>query len=571
MKIKEVIPSEYKAVILAEDGSAWADGWVTGTGAKLLQYKGTHKFIAGNGGLYNTLLLKDNGDVYVNNPKSQDLTFLQNDAQESPFKAVAVECQMRTYFAIRTDGTIWMQGYNSSKWFGSDANLVLNKWNKIPGQPAVKFKALVKGIQLVALTEDGTVFTLADGSTNWVKKTLPGKVERILANGNGVYLAIVNGLPIGWGQSRYLTGVAATISSYKELAADWGITEPLQDIAINDNTIHFITSDGKLYGFGDNAQGEVGCRWELVNRKELYKGTQYVWNWVNAIQPNYQKEAFVSKPTHIRTDKLFKRVFGGGTYSYYKYAQDNEDNLYSWGRNKSLVLANGIAISNESIYPNALDVLAPTLVDPFSYVLAMPQEFTPGAVTAGQDQIIEGDTATLSGLASPAHSKGFSYKIEKYEWKQISGPSCTIGTPTNAQTVVKGMSNGAYIFELKVTDNNGATMTDQVSISVTIKNNAPVVYAGCDQLVIGKLTVLTGSVQDNDGTVISYKWEKVSGPEGDVIATPLSITTDISFSNAGIYVYRLTAVDDKGASSSDDVTLTVWKIGGNNYVILDKN
>ena len=59
MKIKEVIPSEYKAVFIAEDGTAWANGWVNGVGSKVIQYKGGHKFIAGNGGLYNTLPLEE--------------------------------------------------------------------------------------------------------------------------------------------------------------------------------------------------------------------------------------------------------------------------------------------------------------------------------------------------------------------------------------------------------------------------------------------------------------------------------------------------------------------------------
>lgn len=569
MKIREVIPSEYKAVFIGEDGLAYANGWVGGTtGAKVLPYNGNHKFISGNGGLYNTLLLKENGDVYVNNQNSTDLKLLQYDVNGNEFYANAVECQMQTYFAIRTDGMIWMQGYNSSKWFGTDTNLILNKWNKIPGQPNVKFKAIVKGIQLVALTDDGIVYTLSNGSTNWVKKSLPGAVEKILANDNGTYIAIIKGLPVGWGQSRYLTGVTGTISTYKDLATDWGVTAPLRDIALNANTVHFIDSEGKLWGMGDNAQGEVGNGWELINKQDLYKGKQYVWNWVSPITSAYQEIAFVPKPVHIRTDKLFTRVFGGGTYSYYKYAIDTEGKLYSWGRNKSVVLGNGVSITNESVLPNAIDVLTPIEVDPFTYSTG-PSDllfFVPGTLSAGSDQVIDTNSVLLQGTATPSASKKFSYKIVSWEWTKKSGPSCKINSTGNAgEVAITEMSNGTYVFELKVTDDNTATMVDTVSITVDIKNQAPTVTAFKDQFIVGTSTVLFADAEDIDGNIVNVRWEKVGGPDGDIIGSPEKVVTRVSFTNIGKYIYKITAIDDKGATAADEVAVTVISLGVEGY------
>lgn len=566
MKIKEVIPSEYKAVFIGEDSLAYANGWVGGTiGAKVIPYNGGHKFITGNGGLYNTLLLEENGDVYVNNPNSPTLTALLTDVQGSLFRATAVECQMRTYFAIRNDGSIWMQGYNSSRWFGTDASITLNGWNKIPGQPNVRFKSIVKGVQLVALTEGGIIYTLTDGSTSWVKKSMPGVVERILANDNGTYIAIINGLPVGWGQSRYLTGVTGTISTYRELAADWGLTAPLRDIALNANTVHFIDSEGKLFGMGDNAQGEVGCGWELVNRKELYKGTQYIWNWVSPMTASYQEIAFVPKPVQIRTDKLFTRIFGGGTYSYYKYAMDTDGKLYSWGRNKSVVLGNGLAVSNESAIPNGLDVLTPTEIDPFSYNIPMPEQFIPGTVSAGWDQVIDRNATILVGSATPSQSKTFSYKIVKWEWRKLLGPSCKMDNINDSSMSVTEMANGNYTFELKVTDNNGATMVDTVSVTVDVKNLAPIVTAFKDQFIVGTSTVLYADAEDRDGNIVGVKWEKVSGPDGDVIGSAERAVTRVSFANIGKYVYKITAIDDKGATAADEIGVTVISLGVEGY------
>lgn len=560
MKIKEVSISEYKSVFIAEDGTAWAHGWVNAVGGKLVQYKGGHKFISAVGGLYNTLLLKENGDVYINNPNSQDLKFLQYDNSGVAFRAIAVESKLSKYYAVRDDGTIWIQSGTS--------------WTKLSNQPVVKFKSIVKGVQLVALAEDGTVYTLADNSPNWVKKTLPGKVERIMTNGNGTYIAIINGLPVGWGQSRYLTGITGTISGYKELSLDWGITAPLIDIGLGDNALHFITSDNKLFGFGDNAQGEVGVGWELVNRKEIYKGTQYTWNWINAMQPTYQSVAFVTKPTHISPEKKFKRVYAGGTYSYYRFAQDIDGNPYSWGRNKAVVLANGIANANESAYPNALDVLSPTQVDPFAYTIPLFDgslyQFIPGVINAGADQLIDQDNIVLKGSATPAGSKTFLYTIVDYDWVQLSGPKCMMDQSGDGSLSVDNMSNGVYVFQLTATDNNGATMTDTVSITVDIKNSLPIVNAFYDQFVIGNSSLLIGKAKDVDGNVVSTLWEKVSGPDGDHIVEPSSIVTEVSFTVAGNYIYKLTATDDKGASSSKEVKVEVGIWGEDDYILLRK-
>jgi hypothetical protein len=58
--------------------------------------------------------------------------------------------------------------------------------------------------------------------------------------------------------------------------------------------------------------------------------------------------------------------------------------------------------------------------------------------------------------------------ISSYAWSQVSGPStATIATSTQAQTAVSGLTvAGTYVFQLKVTDANGATASAQVSVVV---------------------------------------------------------------------------------------------------------
>lgn len=89
-------------------------------------------------------------------------------------------------------------------------------------------------------------------------------------------------------------------------------------------------------------------------------------------------------------------------------------------------------------------------------------------------------------------------------------------------------------------------------------NKLPLVAAGIDQsikLPISEVT-LKGEVSDSDGSVISLIWEKISGGLG-TIATPTQSTTKVTGLALGSYMFRLTAIDDKGGSTSDDLKITV--------------
>jgi hypothetical protein len=74
------------------------------------------------------------------------------------------------------------------------------------------------------------------------------------------------------------------------------------------------------------------------------------------------------------------------------------------------------------------------------------------------------------------------------------------------------------VFQLRVTDNKGASSTDTVKITVsdgsTPTNQPPIANAGQDQTVGSKANVtLNGSLSsDPDGTIISYKWVQTGGP-----------------------------------------------------------
>lgn len=158
--------------------------------------------------------------------------------------------------------------------------------------------------------------------------------------------------------------------------------------------------------------------------------------------------------------------------------------------------------------------------------------------------------------------------IVKYAWSKVSGPTSFLIVSTDfMNTVVSHLVAGTYVFRLMVTDNNGATANDDVTVVVnnvaSPGNQAPIAKAGNDISVSlpSSGIVLDGSASsDADGKIISYKWVKISGPTTFTLLTPLATTTVLSNMVAGTYVFQLTVTDDKGATGTDTVTVTAVEL-----------
>jgi hypothetical protein len=121
------------------------------------------------------------------------------------------------------------------------------------------------------------------------------------------------------------------------------------------------------------------------------------------------------------------------------------------------------------------------------------------------------------------------------------------------------LSAGTYTFQLTVTDDKGATASDNVNVTVSStppSNQSPTANAGANVTTTSTSVTLNGSGSDPDGTIASYAWSKVSG-SGGTITSPNSASTTITGLSVGTYTFRLTVSDDKGATGSDDVTITV--------------
>lgn len=514
---------------------------------------------------FNTFtLLDDQHYMWKTTSGSSTATRIDTDTTGAPMNDVL---SVFGYFfatgCIRSDSSIWMFGGDSYNFFGGKT---INQPYRLHQPAGVHFKSLAMGNSLLGLASNGDVYYWGNGDSNYHKVTLPGPADYIGSSHYDYMVIVVDdgagsnmGYPWVFGSEYGFWGgtVAATFSAPINVKTLWGVTQPIKSLAVSTNTIHYVDSLGRLFGIGDNPNGEIGNGVELVNHSEIYP-TPFAWSWTKG-------EYFTGAPAiQIASGTIFKEVYAGGAFAYFKYAKDIHDSLYFWGRNKSFCGGDGVANNQEAIFPNALDVLVPSLRTPLSIAPTQTQyyNFTSPTANAGSDQNIITTSTTLTGAASPptlvaSGKPNYGYTIASYGWTKLSGPSCTITSPTSATTTVTGMASGTYVFQLLVTDNNTATWAD--TMQVVVNTALPIVSPGSNRtIVLPSVLTLSGSAVGQGGHTISgYVWSQVSGPNTATITVPSNPTTTVTGLIVGTYVFRLTATDNASNVGTGDVQIVV--------------
>ncbi len=180
-----------------------------------------------------------------------------------------------------------------------------------------------------------------------------------------------------------------------------------------------------------------------------------------------------------------------------------------------------------------------------------------------------GSNLTISTATGYAHLSGATSTdadgtLERFIWKQVSGPSnssIVTAVSTNGITRVNGLTTaGTYVFELTVVDDRADFVKTTVSVTVVsgaTSNIPPVTEAGANiSTGVSTVTLHGSDSYDPDGSTLTYKWTRVAGPavyslSNDAVANP-----DLSNLLIGNYQFQLETTDAQGARTTDIVTVS---------------
>ena len=192
----------------------------------------------------------------------------------------------------------------------------------------------------------------------------------------------------------------------------------------------------------------------------------------------------------------------------------------------------------------------------FVFTVLSAQNILPNVV-ASNDQIIQLPTNSVVLSSTGTDSDG---NITSYQWSKISGGVANILTPTLATTQVNDLTEGSYVFQVTVTDNNGASAFAIVTVQVQAQNEQnipPSVTVNPNLNVsLGDVVNLSAIANDSDGSIVGIQWVKITGGSS-IITTPNDFNTTVTGLELDQYTFRATVTDNDGATSYDEVNVIV--------------
>lgn len=168
-----------------------------------------------------------------------------------------------------------------------------------------------------------------------------------------------------------------------------------------------------------------------------------------------------------------------------------------------------------------------------------------------------GDYMVNEGESIPLNSAGTNDPdgtVDTRSWKLTNGPGSVSGSTYEAPDDIT--EDKTATVQLTVSDNDGATASDDATITIVDDNQAPTADAGGPYSVSEARSVELDSSgsSDPDGTIQSRSWTVISG-QGSVNNGIYQAPTEIS-SDTEVTV-QLTVTDDDGASTTDTAVVSV--------------
>ncbi|XP_078056841.1 dyslexia-associated protein KIAA0319-like [Mustelus asterias] len=214
-------------------------------------------------------------------------------------------------------------------------------------------------------------------------------------------------------------------------------------------------------------------------------------------------------------------------------------------------------------------------------IVSRPVDYPPIA-NAGPNQAI---TLPCNNITLNGNQSNDDYQIVNYEWSLSPNSKGKVVAMQGVRTPhlqLSAMQEGDYTFQLTVTDSAGQQSSTEVTVIVQPeKNSPPVAIVGPDKELTSPVesTTLDGEGSTDDQGIISYHWEKISGPDVKIEDNDKAVATVMGL-QVGTYQFRLTVTDQQDLSTSKTVAVTIKEetnnrpvasAGGNHFLTLPNN
>lgn len=195
-------------------------------------------------------------------------------------------------------------------------------------------------------------------------------------------------------------------------------------------------------------------------------------------------------------------------------------------------------------------------------VVVNPVNLAPTADAGSDQQVGALLDATLDGSAS-GDADG---SIVAFAWESLDGDlSITNADQAQATVTLPDVESPTDLrFQLTVTDNEGASASDQTVVTV-IPNTPPVADAGAPVAGDEGDTLLLSAANSNDadGDTLSYAWQQLAGtPASDLANADAAVLSLVApqVDADEVLRFQVTVTDARGKSDSAEVEVTVYDI-----------
>ncbi len=172
--------------------------------------------------------------------------------------------------------------------------------------------------------------------------------------------------------------------------------------------------------------------------------------------------------------------------------------------------------------------------------------FAPIAYAGNDTSVSINDSLDLHGTGIDSNGT-----IITYEWKFSDGT--WVITSTGDTTILTPATSQYYVCSLRVTDDEGLTGFDAMTVTVTA---SPPSVKACDDTTVGinNPVHLYATCTDNDGAIVQYAWKFWNNAW---VITSTADTTLPAPSTAQVCVCSLRVTDDDGLIGIDTVAITI--------------